>query len=46
MSSFTRNITRTIKREKNYKGRGTQLGVTNPKAKDTLARKAREVKRG
>lgn len=32
-------------REKFYRGRGKMLGVTNPKAKDLLARRAREARR-
>lgn len=32
-------------REKFFKGRGSKLGVHNPKAKDLLARLAREAKR-
>ena len=42
MSSFTRTIQRALKRGKFYKRRGSQLGVTNPKAKDRLARERRE----
>lgn len=32
-------------REKFYLGRGKMLGVTNPKAKDLLARQRRETRR-
>ena len=32
-------------REKFYRGRGSKLGYTNPKARDLLARAAREAKR-
>lgn len=52
MSSGIRNIERTVKRSHdpdcraaNYKGRGSTLGVRNPKAKDLLARLAREANR-
>ena len=31
-------------REKHFKGRGSQLGVHNPRAKDLLARLAREAR--
>jgi hypothetical protein len=42
MSSFVRTLERAVKRQKNYMGRASQLGVTNPKAKDRIAREARE----
>lgn len=45
MSSFTRRLQRSVKRQKNYMGRGTQLGVTNLKAKYRLAREQRELRR-
>lgn len=32
-------------REKHYLGRGSKLGVTNPNAKDLLARQSREAKK-
>lgn len=35
-----------LPRKKFYQGRGKQLGVTNPKARDLLARLAREKKWG
>lgn len=42
MSSFTRNIQRALKRGKFYRGRGSKLGVKNPRDKTLLARKKRE----
>jgi hypothetical protein len=47
MSGFVRTIQRTLKREgtPHHFGRGSRLGVTNPEAKDRLAREAREAKR-
>lgn len=45
MSSFTRTIQRSASRKFQFLSRGSRLGVTNPKAKDLLARKAREEKR-
>ncbi|GGI82124.1 hypothetical protein GCM10007973_18230 [Polymorphobacter multimanifer] len=49
MSSFVRTIQRTVKRKSkgtggpvHYLGRGSKLGVLNPKAMDLLARQARE----
>lgn len=48
MSSLVRRIQRASKREgfKNHMNLGTQLGVTNEKAKDRLARLAREKRHG
>lgn len=46
MSSFTRTIQRSSGRKYQFRGRGSQLGVTNPKAKDMLARETREKKKG
>lgn len=50
MSSFVRNMQRAGKRGRSGKGiffmgRGSKLGTRNPKAKDLLARLAREAKR-
>lgn len=53
MSSFVRTIQRTIKtvegqikrRRRHYMGRGSKLGVKNPKDKALLARLSREAKR-
>lgn len=45
MSSFTRTIQRSAGRKYQFRGRGSKLGVTNPKAKDALVRKAHEEKR-
>lgn len=45
MSSSIRNIQRAAKRKTFFKGRGSKLGVKNPKAEDLLARQAREARR-
>lgn len=52
MSSFIRTIERTIKRANdpdcrapNYLGRGSRLGIKNPKDKALMARLAREARR-
>lgn len=42
--SFTETVT-VPGRKQPFQGRGSKLGHTNPKAKDLLARKAREAKR-
>jgi hypothetical protein len=42
MSSMVRNIQRALKRGKFYMGRGSQLGVKNPKVK--TARSKREAR--
>lgn len=50
MSSLIRRIERTLtrnlksRRGRHFMGRGSKLGHTNPKAKDLLARKAREAR--
>lgn len=46
MSSGLRNIQRAQKRGINFMGRGSKLGVTNPGAKDLLARQKRDKKWG
>ena len=53
MSSLLRRIQRTIEKRRNsrkigvhYLGRGSKLGVTNPKGRELLARKARDAKWG
>lgn len=53
MSSMIRRIARTIAKRKNshkigvhFAGRGSKLGVTNPKGRELLARKARDAKWG
>jgi len=45
MSSLVRTIQRSAERRIQYLGRGSRLGITNPTAKDKLAREARENKR-
>lgn len=52
MSSFTRTIQRAVKRAQkgicrapHYMGRGSKLGVHNPRGKDLLARLSREARR-
>ena len=52
MSGFLRTIQRTTRRASeatcrapHYFGRGSKLGVSNPDAKDRLAREAREAAR-
>jgi hypothetical protein len=45
MSSLVRRIQRSVKRAKNYLGRGSRLGVHNKEATDLVARLAREEKR-
>lgn len=52
MSSFTRTIQRTVERAKkvwcrapHFTGRGSKLGVSNPKDAALLARRSREKKR-
>lgn len=42
MSSLIRRIQLAPQRGRYYYGRGSKLGVRNPKAKDLLARKSRE----
>ncbi len=44
MSSFTRTLQRSSNRRFQFMKRGSMLGHSNPKAKDLLARKAREQK--
>lgn len=46
MSSFTRRIQKSANKRYTFKGRGCRLGVTFPKAKDLLARLAREERHG
>lgn len=43
MSSGLRNIQRALQRGRFFNGRGSKLGVKNPKAKDKLARESRET---
>lgn len=45
MSSLIRRIQLAPQRGRYYYGRGSKLGVRNPKAKDLLARKLRENKK-
>jgi hypothetical protein len=49
MSSFIRRIERALKRNENgtpnYMGRGSKMGVKNPKDACLLARKVREDKK-
>jgi hypothetical protein len=45
MSNPIRRIQRSVKRAKNYLGRGSRLGVHNKEAKDLVARLAREEKK-
>lgn len=51
MSSYLRTIQRTITRKlksrrgRHYMGRGSRLGVTNPKGRELVARLKREAAR-
>jgi hypothetical protein len=46
VSSLVRNIQRSSKSGYQYMGRGSKLGVSNPKDKSLLARQARDKKWG
>ena len=45
MSSFVRTLQRSAGRSLQFQKRGSRLGILNPKAKDLLARQAREAKK-
>jgi len=45
MSGLIRTIQRSARRKRQYRGRGSKLGVKNPAAQDKLAREAREARR-